>query len=194
MSNVPLPGPVGDKVLFLDRDGVINTHLWPAPRSWETFVFLPGVPETLADATRRGWRIVVATNKGAVGAGLIRKKMSEEINRKMVAALAEHDAVVEAVYACNHFPHGLCHCRKPKAGMLEDAKRDLRLDPEICWMVGDNATDVACGKTAGCQTALLLTVKTRAMLEARLAKLNVQPTVWAKDLPEAWEKAIRDSG
>lgn len=186
--------PGRDKVLFLDRDGVINVHVWPAPRSWEQFAFLPGVPDALAEATREGWRIVVATNKGAVGAKLISRKVSDEINRLMVAELAAAGARVEAVYACNHFPHGFCECRKPKPGMLLAAKRDLQLDPAICWMVGDNATDVAAGKAAGCETALLRTVKTPEVLEKALRKLDVGPTVWADDLPAAWRDAIRPSG
>lgn len=183
-----------DKVLFLDRDGVINTHVWPAPRSWDAFVFLPGVPEALAEATADGWRIIVATNKGAVGAGLIRRSVSDDINDRMVAALADTGARIEAVYACNHFPHGLCHCRKPKPGMLTDAKRDLKLDPAVCWMVGDNATDVKAGHAAGCKTALLRTVKTQTVLEQKLAKLGATPTIWADDLPAAWRDAIRGSG
>jgi D-glycero-D-manno-heptose 1,7-bisphosphate phosphatase len=158
----------GDRVLFLDRDGVINEHVWPAPRSWAQFRFYAGVPETLAEATREGWRIVVATNKGA--------------------------ARVERVFACNHFPHGLCHCRKPKPGMLLDAERELGLRRGVWWMVGDNATDVAAGAAAGCKTVVLTTVHPRITLEAKLKRLGAVPDAWASDLPEAWQNVIRASG
>lgn len=186
--------PGKDKVLFLDRDGVINEHVWPAPRSWDTFRFMAGVPEALREATDDGWRIIVATNKGAVGAGIIRRSVSDEINRRMVARLGDEGVKVEAVYACNHFPHGLCRCRKPKPGMLEDAKRELGLDPNVCWMVGDNATDVAAGRAAGCRTVLLTTTKDRATLEGRLDRLKATPDAWAPDLPTAWRETIRPSG
>lgn len=183
---------MGDHVLFLDRDGVINEHP-RTPRTWDEFRFLPGVPEALAEATTDGWRIVVVTNKGIVGSRLLARKVSDEINRRMVEALAAQGAGVEAVYACNHFPHGLCRCRKPKAGLLEDAKRDLGLDPEVCWMVGDNATDVAAGKTAGCRTVLLTGSKPRTKLMAKLKSLGVEPDHWAVGLPEAWRDEIAPS-
>lgn len=182
----------GDKVLFLDRDGVINEHVWPAPRSWDAFQLMPGVAQALAEATGDGWRIIVATNKGAVGTHVIKRSVSDEINRRMVELLHSHGADIEAVYACNHFPHGLCACRKPKPGMLLDAKRELGLEPSVCWMVGDNATDVAAGHAAGCKTVLLTTTKGRQLLERRLLKLGETPDAWAQDLPSAWRDAIRE--
>jgi D-glycero-D-manno-heptose 1,7-bisphosphate phosphatase len=184
----------GDRVLFLDRDGVINEHVWPAPRSWAQFRFYAGVPETLAEATREGWRIVVATNKGAVGARFISRRVSDEINARMVEELARVGARVERVFACNHFPHGLCHCRKPKPGMLLDAERELGLRRGVWWMVGDNATDVAAGAAAGCKTVVLTTVHPRITLEAKLKRLGAVPDAWASDLPEAWQNVIRASG
>lgn len=193
MSAVHVRVRVGDKVLFLDRDGVVNEHIWPAPRRWAQFRFLPGVPEALSEATRAGWRIVVATNKGSVGVHLLSRAVSDEINDRMVAALAEHGARIEKVYACNHFPHGLCPCRKPKPGMLVQARQELDLDPDVCWMVGDSATDVAAGAAVGCRTVLLTTRRTRSQLEAQLRRIRLAPDVWAPDLPTAWRESIRDS-
>lgn len=183
-----------DKVLFLDRDGVINKHVWPAPRRWEQFEFLPGVPDALAEATTDGWVIVVVTNKGSVGMRYMTPRTSARINALMVGELAKQGATVERVYACNHFPHGLCACRKPKTGMLEQAARELDLKPKVCWMVGDNATDVAAGNRMGCQTVALLTTRSRERFEAKLKRSKVEPDVWAQDLPSAWFDVIRDSG
>ncbi len=188
-----MPRAKRDKVLFLDRDGVINEHVWPAPRSWKAFRFMPGVVECLTEATRAGWRIVVVTNKGSVGLRYISPRTSAEINALMVGELAKHGAVVERVYACNHVPHGLCSCRKPKPGLLEQARLELDLRPKVCWMVGDNATDVAAGARSGCRTVLLMTTRTREKLESRLRRLKVQPDAWAIGLPEAWRDAIKDS-
>jgi histidinol-phosphate phosphatase family protein len=188
-----VPKKGSDKVLFLDRDGVINEHVWPAPRSWRKFEFLPGVLDALADATKDGWRIVVVTNKGSVGLRYISPRVSAQINAMMVGELAKAGANIERVYACNHVPHGLCECRKPKPGMLERARRELDLRPKVCWMVGDNATDVAAGVRSGCRTVLLLTTKSRDRLESRLRRLEVQPDAWAADLAEAWRDVIKDS-
>lgn len=182
-----------DKVLFLDRDGVINEHVWPAPRSWSTFEFMPGVVDALAEATEAGWRIVVVTNKGAVGMRIISPRVSAQINAMMVGELAKSGANIERVYACNHLPLGVCDCRKPKPGMLERARRELDLRPKVCWMVGDNATDVAAGARSGCRTVLLLTTKPRDRLQTRLRRLKVQPDAWAEDLPSAWRDVIKDS-
>ena len=64
---------------------------------------------------------------------------------------------------CLHHPDGVvpelsgpCDCRKPAPGMLVDAARELDLDLERSWMVGDTDADVEAGRAAGCRTALIL--------------------------------------
>ena len=48
-----------------------------------------------------------------------------------------------------------CNCRKPAPGMIEQACREMDLDPLRSVMVGDRWTDVVCGRAAGTRTVLL---------------------------------------
>jgi D-glycero-D-manno-heptose 1,7-bisphosphate phosphatase len=66
-------------------------------------------------------------------------------------------------YYCYHHPDGIvpeysfaCECRKPKPYFLLKAARDYRVNLAVSWMVGDRDTDIACGKSAGTQTILVL--------------------------------------
>ena len=63
---------------------------------------------------------------------------------------------------CFHHPEGVvpelaraCTCRKPAPGMLTDAARELGLDLDRSWLVGDTDTDVAAGAAAGIRTILI---------------------------------------
>ena len=73
--------------------------------------------------------------------------------------------------------------RKPNPGMILQAARDMRLDLERSWMVGDQMRDVDAGRTAGCQTALIN------------GKLDVStetpPTVKVQTFSEAVEQILR---
>lgn len=46
-------------------------------------------------------------------------------------------------------------CRKPTPGMLIKAAKDLKIDLEESWLVGDILKDVETGKKAGCRTILV---------------------------------------
>ena len=50
---------------------------------------------------------------------------------------------------------GPCDCRKPAPGMLLDAARELDIDLERSWMIGDTDSDVLAGAAAGCRTVLI---------------------------------------
>ncbi len=73
-------------------------------------------------------------------------------------------ADLDALYFCNHHPRGViealafeCRCRKPRPGMVEDAVRDLDLDPARSWVVGDKWLDVDLGHAVGARSILVRT-------------------------------------
>ena len=84
----------------------------------------------------------------------------------METLLGKKGAYIDALYYCPHHPdRGFegevvslkvdCECRKPKAGMLYRAARDLNIDLSSSWMIGDSERDVTAGHNAGCQTAYI---------------------------------------
>ena len=50
-----------------------------------------------------------------------------------------------------------CRCRKPQPGMIDDAVRDLGIDPTQSWVIGDKWLDVQLGHAVGAQSILVRT-------------------------------------
>lgn len=141
-----MPEPL--RTVFLDRDGVINVKL-PAGdyvTSWGLFEFLPGAVEAVARLRGAGLRVVVVTNQRGVALGRMTSDDVEAVHHRMIEAGVD----VDAVYYCPH-DEGQCDCRKPRAGMLERAAREVPgvvLGPEAA-IVGDSETDMEAGRAVG---------------------------------------------
>ena len=141
--------------VFLDRDGVINRRRLNHVRSWGEFEFLPGTLVGLAALRLLGARVVVVTNQGAVGRGLLSVTRLEGIHDEMRRAVQATGGAIEAIYACLHHPDAGCGCRKPAIGLLLAAARDLGIDLEGSIMVGDSVSDVEAARAAGCLPVLV---------------------------------------
>lgn len=145
------------RVVFVDRDGVINRNRRNHVKSWEDFQFLPGSIDALAELTRYGFRTVVLTNQAAINRGLLSREELEAIHDRMVGELARAGARVDAVLYCPHRPEERCQCRKPRPGLLLAASRRLGISLAGSYLVGDAVSDLAAGMAVGCQTILVMT-------------------------------------
>jgi len=169
------------RAVFLDRDGVINRALeregkpYP-PRSIQEFEILPGVPEACAKLKQAGFLLIVATNQPDIGRGTLKQEVVEAIHREMTRQLP-----IDRVEVCYHAGQGKsdCDCRKPKPGMLLRAARELGIDLQRSWMVGDRWRDIDCGHAAGCRTIFI----ERGYTE----ELKQSPDFRVRDLAEAAE-------
>ena len=153
------------KAVFLDRDGTINRYVGFL-RNIDDFELLPGVAEAIRQINERGYLAVVATNQPVIARGEVTVDQLREIHNKMETLLGNEGAYLDAIYFCPHhpdkgFPNEVaelkreCGCRKPKPGMLLTAAKDLNIDLQQSWMVGDGKNDIEAGKAAGCRTALI---------------------------------------
>jgi D-glycero-D-manno-heptose 1,7-bisphosphate phosphatase len=149
-------GPV-QKIVFIDRDGVICENHDDYVKSWPEFSFLPNSLEALAKLTQAGYRIIVVTNQSAVGRGLLDLETLHDIHSRMIAIVEQHGGRIERVMVCPHRPEDKCRCRKPQPGMLLTAAQELGLDLTSAFMIGDACTDVQAGQAAGCRSFLVLT-------------------------------------
>ena len=148
-----------ERVVFLDRDGVINESPGAARyvRAWEAFRFREGALPMLAELAAMGFRLVVITNQQGVGKGLIEPDELERIHASMTAEIERHGARMDGVFCCPHLESDGCDCRKPKPGLIFDALKELdyEVDLSASWFVGDSATDVRAGQAAGLRTLLV---------------------------------------
>jgi D-glycero-D-manno-heptose 1,7-bisphosphate phosphatase len=147
--------------VFLDRDGTLIEERGYLDRLDLLHVFL-WTPDALRLLNRAGFATVVVTNQSAIGRGIIDEPFLHEVHDAFNARLARGRARVDAYYFCPHHPDAavdryrqVCRCRKPGPGMIEQACRDMDLDPQRSVMVGDRWLDIACGQAAGTRTVLV---------------------------------------
>ena len=182
------------KAVLLDRDGVINADQDGYVTSWSQFRLLPGTLEGLRQLTAAGYRLAVVTNQAVVGRGLASAAEVEELNARMVSALAEGGAHIDAVLYCPHAPEEGCACRKPQPGLLIEAGRRLGVTPADTCVIGDWVDDIAAARAAGCAVPILVLTGRgrRALPLARAAGLR--PFLVARDLLAAAQAIVSWGG
>ena len=121
-----------DRVIFLDRDGVINDE--PPPPGWvmrwENFRFASGALDALRRLREAGFTAVVVTNQSCVSRGFATREAIQGILDRLVDEVAEAGGKIARVYWCPHVDADGCSCRKPRPGMIEQAADELGLRPE----------------------------------------------------------------
>jgi D-glycero-D-manno-heptose 1,7-bisphosphate phosphatase len=149
--------------VFLDRDGTLIEERGFLDRLDLLSVF-PFTGDALRLLKRAGFATVVITNQSAIARGLIDEPFLNEVHRALDARLAASGGGVERYYFCPHFPDAAieryrvtCTCRKPGAGMIEQACREMDLDPVRSVVVGDRWSDVGCARAAGARAVLVRT-------------------------------------
>jgi len=145
------------KVIFLDRDGVINKK---APRaeyvkSWDEFEFIPGSIEAMVLLVQNNYKIFIISNQAGIARGAMTQQDLKEIHGNMEKELKEHNVKIEKIYYCPHGWNEGCECRKPKPGMLFQAAREYDLDLSKSVFIGDDERDLQAGNAAGCRTLLV---------------------------------------
>ena len=85
--------------VFLDRDGVINRRRPDHVKAWDEFEFLPGVLAALVTLRSMNTPVVVVTNQGVVGRGLLSAEALVRIHTRMLQTIRAAGGHVEAIYA-----------------------------------------------------------------------------------------------
>lgn len=144
------------KIIFLDRDGVINKK---APRGeyierWEDFIWIEETLQDLVDLSQQGFQFIVITNQAGIARGRLSQDRLNYIHEQMIQVLSGKGIEILKVYICPHHWEDGCECRKPRPGMLYQASRDflIRLDRTV--FVGDDPRDMEAAKSAGCRGIL----------------------------------------
>ena len=68
------------KVIFLDRDGVINRKLDTYVTSIDNFEFLPDVEKTLKHLLEMDYKLIVITNQSVINRGIITEQQLQNIH------------------------------------------------------------------------------------------------------------------
>ena len=179
------PPNANDKVVFLDRDGVINRDSPAYIKSWAEFDFLPGSLVALRRLTAAGFTLIILSNQSAVNRGMLSLETLLDMHRRLQADVAAAGGCIADIFFCPHRPEEGCACRKPLPGLLRQACRQHGIDPSQTIMIGDSVKDIECARNAGCAAAIL--VKTRNGMKALkiLAHRGISIDFVAEDLADA---------
>ncbi|MFN8339332.1 MAG: HAD family hydrolase [Saprospiraceae bacterium] len=143
--------------LFLDRDGVINRRR-PDDyvKTWEEFIFLPGVLNALEVFAMHFRRIFIVTNQAGIEKGILSHEILDKIHQQMLETIQYQGGRVDEIYYCPYTGALDPLCRKPNPGMALEAKKDFPdIDFKHCIMIGDSDSDIIFGNNLGMKTILV---------------------------------------
>ena len=125
------------RVVFLDRDGVINQYPGDTNyvKNWGEFKFIPGSIEGMKKLNACGFKLCVVSNQAGVSKGVYTQENLDEINENMLKEFKAQGIEVEGVYYCTHLKSDNCDCRKPKTGLLKQAILNLGGTFEISFLI-----------------------------------------------------------
>jgi len=143
--------------LFLDRDGVINKRIvGDYIRSWDQFIFLPGVQEALSCLSGIFGKIIVVSNQQGIGKGLMTDEDLDLIHQRMIEEVGKTGGRIDKTYHSPFLEHEKSIHRKPNVGMGLTARKDF---PDIRYkksiMAGDSLSDMIFGRKLRMKTVFL---------------------------------------
>ena len=138
----------GRRVIFLDRDGVINKLLnrdggWYSPRRIEDFHLREDIGHFCSEMRSLGFDLIVVTNQPDIS----RQLVSWSTLNRMHAVIRDQLSPIEIV-VCPHTKDDNCSCRKPKSGMIDFACIKHDIDRNSSVLIGDQESDLGAGKAA----------------------------------------------
>jgi D-glycero-D-manno-heptose 1,7-bisphosphate phosphatase len=147
--------------VFLDRDGTLIEERGFIDRL-DMVTIYPWTGDALRLVTRAGFAAVVVTNQSAIARGMFDEAFLHDVHRSIDAHITAAGGTIDRYYYCPHLPNATveqyrqtCRCRKPGPGLIEQACRELDLDPARSVTIGDRWRDIAAGVAAGTRTVLV---------------------------------------
>ena len=143
------------KTIFLDRDGVINKEIHYLHKI-EDFEFIKGVFDTCNYLQNLDYKIIIITNQSGISRQIYTERDYKIVTNWMINEFSKKNIKILDVFHCPHMPDSNCLCRKPKPGMLMDAKYQYDIDMQNSWMIGDKEDDITAASSAGIINTILV--------------------------------------
>lgn len=150
------------KIIFLDRDGVINKKAPKADyiKKWEEFKFLPGAVEAMKLLAKNNYEMYIISNQAGIARGMMTIGDLEDIHKNMLSELEKKGIKIQDIFYCPHGWDEGCDCRKPKPGMFYQASNKYNIDLSKTVFIGDDERDMEAGNKAGVKTYLVDDINT----------------------------------
>ena len=135
------------KVLFLDRDGIINVDDHYV-HTREKFIFIPEIFPICRHFQDRGYKIIVVTNQSGIGRGYFDIPTLNKLHFWMIEEFAKQGITITDVFFCPFVKSATIEefkkdsdLRKPKPGMFIQAAQKWNLELDGAVMIGDKLSD-----------------------------------------------------
>ena len=152
------------KIVFLDRDGVLNEEIGDYVYRLEDFKICEGVPQALRLLKDAGFTLVVVTNQGGIGRGIYTRQHMQACHDYL------HENTGSLIDAFYYSPYHRSVTKsllsKPNSVMLEKGLHCFKADPAESWLVGDAERDLEAAEHVGVRGILVPTVKEQTSARA----------------------------
>ena len=143
------------KTIFLDRDGVINKEVKYLFRIAD-FEFIEGVFDACLYFQQLDYKIIIISNQSGIARGYYNENDYQKVTEWMLGQFNDNGINILDIFYCPHSPESTCNCRKPKPGMLIEAKNKYNISMKDSWMIGDKETDIEAANLAGITNTILV--------------------------------------
>jgi D-glycero-D-manno-heptose 1,7-bisphosphate phosphatase len=159
-----------DRLVILDRDGVINQDSDDYIKSLDDWVPIPGSLEAIARLSHSGFRVAVATNQSGLARGLFRLDTLNAIHQRLCERVSALGGRIEMIAFCPHGPDDGCDCRKPRPGLLLEIAERFGVELANVPFIGDSFGDIQAARAAGAQPWLVRSGKGERTLDCLRAQ------------------------
>jgi len=135
------------KIIFLDRDGVININKKNYLTSKKEIKLFKCTVKAMEYLQKNYIGIIIITNQQAIGKGIITTGEAIDIHLEILQKL--NNSPVIASFICPHLATDKCECRKPGVKMIKTAQSLFNIDLNENYFIGDSLTDIEAAENSG---------------------------------------------
>jgi D-glycero-D-manno-heptose 1,7-bisphosphate phosphatase len=141
--------------VFIERDGVLNKvrlngQTQVNPSHLAEFQVNENVAPFLAKLKSAGLMVFVTTHQPGISRGDLSRR---ELDR--MHDLLRQKLPIDDLFLCAHDAADRCPCRRPKPGLLKEAKYKWNLDLDRSFVISDKWQDAEAARAASCTSLLI---------------------------------------
>ena len=144
---------LNQKILLLDRDGIINERVKKGRyvKKIKDFKLITKSSKLLKILSSKGFSFIIITNQAGVGRKIMSENDLKKIHIHMLKRLKKMGIKIIKIYYCKHHWEDKCICRKPKPYMILKSIEDFNLNKRKIIYIGDDLRDWETAKNARCK-------------------------------------------
>jgi D-glycero-D-manno-heptose 1,7-bisphosphate phosphatase len=140
--------------VLIERDGVLNKvrqqgKQQVTPLTAAEFEINPAAVTLLKKLKAAGLVVIATTNQPGLSDGCLSRRELDRMHDTLRRTLPLDD-----IFVCPHAEVDRCPCRKPKPGLLIEAKFKWHLDIDRSFVISDKWQDAEAARAAGCTSVI----------------------------------------